>query len=134
MSAPMRTLTNNYSDCTLIRAEPDNPNSPFVIAQLGADPADTTFRQASFFLQRDGRWIEECANACRPQAERFQIIFDTLPEAMEVLGKLTGKPEIERVAISPADLEAHITRLKSMTTEQIVRTFLTNYRASKQAR
>jgi hypothetical protein len=131
MAAPLRTLSNNYSDCTLIRAEPENAESPFVVTQLGADPMDPTFRQAVFFLQRHGCWIEECANACRPEAERFQIVFDSLEEVMNVLGGLTGKPDIERCEVSVEALSAYIERLRSTTTEEIVRSFLASYRSTK---
>jgi hypothetical protein len=132
MAAPLRTLSNNYGDCTLIRAEPENPRSPFVVAQLGADPMDPTFRQAVFFLQKHGRWIEESVNACRPDAERFQIIFDNLDDVMRVLGALTGKPEIERHEVSLEALHGYVERLKTSTTEEIVRGFLTRYRATKE--
>lgn len=129
----MRTLTNDYSDCSLIRAEPDNPASPFIVAQRGADPEDPTFLQAVFYLQRDGLWIEETANGCRPMQDRYKVVFESVQDVVEVLGKMTGKPEIERIAVTAADLQAYIARLKSTTTEEIVRSFLASYRASKGA-
>lgn len=129
----MRTLTNDYTDCTLIRVEPDNPNSPFVVAQIGADPVDPTYRQALFFLQTDGTWIEEAAQASRPQEERFRIVFDTLADVMSVLGELTGAPEVERMELAAADIQIYIQRLKTSTIEQVVHTFLASYRASKRS-
>jgi hypothetical protein len=61
---------------------------------------------------------------------RFSIVFDTVAEVMELLATLSGPPQVERIEVSTADLQAFIARMQSTTTEAAVAAFLANYRAS----
>jgi hypothetical protein len=126
----MHQLTNIYQDCKLITLEPGTPGGPFVVTQLGFDPQDPRMTERLFLLQRDGTWIDQIAHPTLPPAERFHVVFDTLPEVMATLGKLTGTPEILRLPVSEAQLREHVAALQAAGTgDALVRGFLASYRA-----
>jgi hypothetical protein len=128
----MRQLTNNYGDCKLVNLEPNTPAGPYVVSQLGHDPEDPRMADQLFILQRDGVWIDQIAHSTLPPEERFHIIFDTLPEVMATLGKLSGKPTIARREVSEAELRQHLAALQAAgSTDALVRSFIASYRAAK---
>lgn len=132
MSTPLRALTNNYNDCSLIRLDPDLPSSPFFVMQTGYDSADPTFRMRVFYLQRDGLWIDEIARSTRPDSEAGDVVFETAGEAVKVLSALAGKPVIREVPVTAEDIQVYLARVNSgVSAQELLRGFLVRYRASK---
>ena len=131
----MRYLTNNFKDCRLIRLDPAESRSPVVILQEGCAPNDMTCKTKMFYLQRDGKWIDEIARSTRPDNEAGDIIFETPGEAMQLLSGLLGKPMVRDLPVTESDVEAYITRVKSVSSpEAAFRDFLARYRATKHRR
>jgi hypothetical protein len=128
----MRALTNNYSDCKLVKLDPDDPKSPLVVMQEGYDSADPTCRMRMFYLQFDGEWIDEIARSARPDSEAGDVVFETSAEALKVLGNLSGKPVIRDLPVSEADVRSYLARVGSGSSPQdLLRQFLARYRAAK---
>ena len=128
----MRALTNNYKDCKIIKIDPDDPTSPYAVMQEGCDPNDPTYRTRMFYLQRDGKWIDEVARSARPDAEGGDILFETSAEALQVLSKLRGKPVVRDLPVSKDDVKNYLARVGSGTSAQeLLRQFLARYRAAK---
>jgi hypothetical protein len=132
MPTPTRTLTNNYNDCQLIKLDPDDPKSPYVIMQEGYNSTDLTSRMRMFYLQRDGQWIDEIARSARPDSEAGDVVFETSAEAVKVLRELTGKPVIRDLPVTEADVKSYLARVGGGSSPQeLLRQFLARYRASK---
>ena len=128
----MRALTNSYSDCKLIKIDPDDSTSPFAVMQEGYDPADETCRMRMFYLQRDGQWIDEIARSTRPDSEAGDVVFETSADALKVLSSLAGKPVIRDLPVSEADVRNYLARVGSGSSPQeLFRQFLARYRAAK---
>jgi hypothetical protein len=82
-------------------------NGPYVIRQTGYEPGDTTMRAGDYLLGRSGAWLGMHWFIRLPVPERRkEFIFDTLGEAMEVLGELTSKVEVIREKPASASDEA----------------------------
>lgn len=129
MSSPPRALTNNYKDCKLIRLESKNPRSPLIVAQEGCDPNDPKCRMRMFYLQRDGRWIEEVARSVRPESESLDLVFESSSEALQVLSHSFSKPVVRDLPVNEADIQAYLSKLKGSSPEELLRQFLGGYRA-----
>ncbi len=131
MSAPKRTLTNDYKDCRLIKLDTSEPRSPLVVVQEGCAPDDPLCRTRLFYLQRDGKWIDEIARSTRPDREAGEIIFATPGEALELLAGLFRKPSVRELPITEADVEAYVEKMKKVSSpEAAYRDFLARYRAA----
>jgi hypothetical protein len=127
-----RFLTNDYKDCKLIKLDPHDSHSPFVVAQEGCGPDDPTAKTKLFYLQHDGMWIDEIARSTRPDSEIGDIVFETPNEAIRLLSNLFGKPLVRGLATTEADAEAYVARMQKVTsTEAAYRDFLARYRAAK---
>lgn len=132
MSAPKRTLTNDYKDCRLIKLDPSESRSPLIVTQEGCAPDDPYCRTRLFYLQRDGKWIDEIARSTRPDSEAGDIVFETAGEALQLLSSLFGKPFVRELPVTEADTEAYIARAKSVSSpEAAYREFLARYRAAR---
>ena len=132
MPTPKRALTNDHRDCRLIKLDPKDPSSPFVIAQEGYAPGDLNSRMRVFFLQRDGQWIDEIARSTRPDSEIGDILFASSTEAVKMLSSLVGVPLIRHLPVSDADIEAYLMRMKGVSSpEEALRGFLARYRAAQ---
>jgi len=99
MPSEKRLLTNDYRDCKLVKLDPDDPKTPFVVMQEGYAPGDPTGRMRLFYLQRDGFWIDEIARSTRPDAEIEDVVFETSGEAIRLLSSLLGKPLIRELPV-----------------------------------
>jgi len=131
-SMPMRFLTNDFKDCRLIKLDPTEAHSPFVVEQEGVGPNDPSCKTRMYYLQRDGKWIDEVARSTRPDAEIGDIVFETPAEAVELLTSLFGKPHVRELPVTEADVEAYIARAQSAgSAEAAFREFLARYRAVK---
>ena len=85
-----------------------------------------------FYLQRDGQWIDEVARSTRPDLEAGDILFESSAEALQVLGKLRGKPIVRDLPVSKDDVKNYLARVGSGTSPQeLLRQFLARYRAAK---
>jgi len=128
----MRTLTNDYRDCKIIKIDPADPTSPSVVTQEGCDPNDPTYRMRMFYLQRDGKWIDEVARSTRPDSEGGDVLFQRSAEALQVLGRLRGKPIVRDLPVTEADVKNYVARVGSgSSARELMRQFLARYRAAK---
>lgn len=131
MSGPKRTLTNDYKDCQLIKLDPRESGSPLIVAQEGCAPNDLMCRTRLFYLQRDGKWIDEIARSTRPDSEAGEVIFENAGEALRLLSSLFGKPVIRELPVTEADTESYIAKMKNISSpEAAYREFLARYRAA----
>lgn len=127
-----RFLTNDYRDCKLVKLDPHESHSPFVVEQEGCAPDDWTAKTKLFYLQHDGQWIDEIARSTRPDSEIGDIVFETPTDAMRLLSSLFGKPRVRQVATTEADAQAYVARVQKITSvEAAYRDFLARYRAAK---
>ena len=110
----MRALTNDYKDCKIIKIDPADPTSPYGIMQEGYDPNDPTYRTRMFYLQRDGQWIDEIARSARPDSEGGDVLFKTSAGALELLGKLRGKPVVRDLPVSKDDVKNYLESFYSL--------------------
>jgi hypothetical protein len=128
----MRTLTNDYRDCKIIKIDPADPTSPSAVMQEGCDPNDPTYRTRMFYLQRDGKWIDEVARSTRPDSEGGDVLFQSSAEALQVLGRLRGKPVVRDMPVTEADVKNYVARVGSGSSAgELMRQFLARYRAAK---
>lgn len=128
----MRTLTNDYKDCKIIKVDPTDPTSPSAVMQEGCDPNDPTYRMRMFYLQRDGKWIDEVARSTRPDFEGGDILFESSAEALQILGRLRGKPVVRDLPVSPDDVKTYLARVGSGSSpRELMRQFLARYSAAK---
>lgn len=129
---PMRFLTNDFNDCRLIKLDPAEPHSPFIVAQEGVAPNDPACKTRMFYLQHDGQWINEIARSTRPDTEIGDIVFETPAEAMRLLSTLFGKPHVRELPVTEADVQAYITRAQNVgSAEAGFRGLLARYRSAK---
>jgi hypothetical protein len=132
MPTPTRPLTNDHRDCSLVKLDAKEANSPLVVIQEGYAPGDITARMRMFYLQRDGMWIDEVARSTRPDSEAGDIVFETAADALKVIGTLMGKPMIRSVPVTEADIQTYMARAKGApSSEAAFREFLARYRAAK---
>jgi hypothetical protein len=131
MPAAKRTLTNDYKDCRLIKLDAREPRSPLVVTQEGCAPDDPLSKTRLFYLQRDGKWIDEIARSTRPDSEAGDVVFETTGEALQLLSSLFGKPVVRELPITEGDVQAYMARVKSGSPEELFRQFLARYRAAK---
>ena len=132
---PKRTLTNDYRDCSLIRLDPAERHSPFIVSQEGCAPDDMQARTRMFYLQRDGVWIDEVARSKRPDSEIGDIVFESPTEAVQLLSRLFGKAKVRDLPITDADVEAYIETVKSFSSaEEAYRLLLARHRAASRKR
>jgi hypothetical protein len=127
-----RTLTNDYKDCKLIKLDASEPGSPLIVAQEGCAPDDPLSRTRLFYLQRDGKWIDEIARSTRPDREAGDIVFENAGEALQLLSTLFGRPVVRELPVSDADIEAYVAKAKAVSSPQAAyRDFLARYRAAR---
>lgn len=127
-----RTLTNDYKDCKLIKLDASEPRSPLVVAQEGCAPDDPLCKTRLFYLQHDGKWIDEIARSTRPDNEAGDIVFETAGEALRLLSGLFGKPVVRQLPVTDTDIEAYMSKMKKVSSpEAAYREFLARYRAAK---
>jgi hypothetical protein len=132
MPTPPRVLTNDYRDCRLLKLDAHEPDSPFVVVQEGYVHGDPSARMRMFYLQRDGFWIDEIARSTRPDSEAKDVVFETTTEVIQLLSGLFGKPLVREVPVTDADIQAYLSRVKSISSpEAAFREFLARYRAAK---
>ncbi|WP_131989982.1 hypothetical protein [Chthoniobacter flavus] len=129
---PMRFLTNDFKDCRLIKLDPSEAHSPFVVEQEGVGPNDPACKTRMYYLQHDGKWIDEVARSTRPDSEIGDIVFESPAEAVELLSSLFGKPHVRELPVTEADVDAYIARAQSAgSAEAAFREFLARYRGAK---
>ncbi len=129
---PMRFLTNDFKDCQLIKLDPAEPHSPFIVTQEGVAPNDAACKTRMFYLQHDGQWINEVARSTRPDGEIGDIVFETPAEAIRLLSTLFGKPHVRELPVTEADVDAFVARVeKAGSAEAAFRGLLARYRSAK---
>ncbi|HEY2341395.1 MAG TPA: hypothetical protein VGH90_00135 [Chthoniobacteraceae bacterium] len=129
MPAPIRSLSNDYRECKLIKLDPNDPHSPVAVSQEGYSPSDPTCQMSLYYLQRDGKWIDEFSRSSVAAKEPVEIIFDTSADALQVLSKLVGKPAIRSLPVTEAEIREYIAKAKDVSTS--IRELLARYRAAK---
>jgi hypothetical protein len=99
--------------------------------QEGCAPDDPLSRARLFYLQRDGKWIDEIARSTRPDSEAGDIVFETTGEAVKLLSSLFGKPLVRELPVTEGDVQAYMARAKGGSPKELFRQFLARYRATK---
>jgi hypothetical protein len=102
-------LTNDYNRCQLVNLDPEQSTAgPFAITQVAYDPEDARMAEAAFLLGKDGTWVDELALANVPRERQLDFFFGSSGEAMKAMSALTGKPVIERYALTEQDLRERV--------------------------
>jgi hypothetical protein len=128
----VRTLTNDFKDCRLIKLDPKESGSPLIVCQEGVAPSDMMCKTKMYYLQHDGQWIDEIARSTLPDSESGEVIFESPTEAINLLSRMFGKPKIREIHVTEADVEAYIERMKKIASPEVgYREFLARYRAAK---
>jgi hypothetical protein len=134
MSDPSRAITNSYQDCRLITLDANDPSSPLVVVQEGYAPGDPAARPRLFYLQRDGQWIDEISRSKLPDNELADVVFDTPGDVMRVLAKMIGGVMVRHLPVTEADVQAYLTRMKSITSPaDALKGVLARYRSNRGA-
>ena len=85
-----------------------------------------------FYLQRDGQWIDEVPGRTRPDSEGGDVLFESSAEALELLGRLRGKPVVRDLPVSKDDVKNYLARVGSGSSPQeLLRRIFARYRAAK---
>ena len=62
-----------------------------------------------FVLRPDGKWVDFNCYACQGRPEVMdELVFNTTAEVMQIMARLTGKPEVVDLPIDEAGLKAWI--------------------------
>lgn len=131
MPGATNALANDPSRCHLFNlGDKVAGGGPFAVTQNAYDPEDPAMAEAVFVLLRNGAWIDQLALAKLPADRRFDILFATSAEAVGAMQNLSGKPEIERYALTQADMRERVTMWKSGGFEQNVIQLVESYRDS----
>ncbi len=101
-----KTITNSFQDFRLLEISrtTKHPESrgPYMVAQTGSTPGDPEVRECTFALTRRGTWLHCYIFFLLPRDLRRQIaVFETVPEVMELAGRLTGNPVVETIESLP---------------------------------
>lgn len=128
---PTRALTNDYQDCKLVKLDSSDPRSPLIVVQEGYVPGDPSCRMRTFYLQRNGFWIDEIARSTLPDSEAPEVVFETAAEVVQLFSGIFGPPLVRQLPVSEADIQAYLGRVRSGTAEGLLRQFLARYRAAK---
>jgi hypothetical protein len=128
---PARPLTNDYRDCKLVRLDSSDPKSPLIVVQEGYVPGDPTCSVRTFYLQRNGFWIDEIARSTLPDSEAPDVVFETATEVVQLFSGVFGPPLIRQLPVTEADVQAYLSRVRTGTAESLLRQFLARYRAAK---
>ena len=68
----------------------------------------------------------------RPDSEGGDVLFESSAEALELLGRLRGKPVVRDLPVSKDDVKNYLARVGSGSSPQeLLRQFLVRYRAAK---
>jgi hypothetical protein len=130
-SMPSRPLTNDYQDCKLVKLDSSDPRSPLIVMQEGYVPGDAACRVRTFYLQRNGFWIDEIARSTLPDSEAGDVVFESATEVVQLFSGIFGPPLVRQLPVSDADVQAYLSRVRSGTSEGLLRQFLARYRAAK---
>ena len=125
----MRTLTNNYRDASVMNLGTGNERGPYLVTQTGVAPSDPVPRTHMFVLRPDGRWVDFNAYACQGKPEVMdEIVFSSIPQVMEIFGRLRGRAEVVNLPIDEAGLKAWIERQKDGNPLQAARDWALQYK------
>ncbi len=96
------TISNRYSDFQLLElsATTDHPEKrgPYMVAQTGSAPGDPEQRECTFALTRRGTWLHHYILFMLPPELRDRIVvFETVPEVIDLAEGLVGTPEVETI-------------------------------------
>lgn len=97
----LRTITNNYTDTSLLNMDPEaKAHGPFLITQTGIAPGDQQMQDRFWVLRRDGKWVDINFYFATGKLDSLdEALFDTPSEAMTALEKLSGNAEVADLAI-----------------------------------
>ena len=81
----MKKLSNSYRDLEMVNLSwGPGGKGPYLVRQLGYAPADQTFTEKPFVLQKDGSWLLSYHLACLPEAEQEKRLFSSIAEMVAV--------------------------------------------------
>ena len=105
----MSTVSNDFASFTIVNVDPDSPSrGPFIVSQLGTDPADTMVRQQVFLMTRSGDWVAWASVLAIPGAMADELLFDSVAEIVKVIDGLAGKAKIRKMDVDPKESLAKI--------------------------
>ena len=129
---PVRYLTNNYKDCRLIRLDAGDSRSPIVVVQEGCAPNDPILKTKLYYLQRDGKWIDEFARSTLSDSEAGEIVFESAGEVVQLLSTHFGKAEARVLPVTEEDVDRYVAKMKTFSSPaEAYIDFLARYRAAK---
>jgi len=114
------SLSNHYQNVRLINMSSE-PCGPFLVIQDAVDSNDSTQRERSWLLRKDGKWIDLIAHFTLDEKERSQAFFNSAQEVMTLLGKLPAKASIYEKQLSKQEVEAAAQRAMQLDVEEIRR-------------
>ena len=107
----MRTITNDYRDAQILNLGSGGEGGPYLVTQTGVAPSDPMPKTRMFVLRPDGCWVDFNAYACQGNPEAMDdLVFPNTTKAMEVFGKLFGRPRVLNLPINEEGLKAWIAR------------------------
>lgn len=109
-------LTNHFQDVHLVSLrtwkdaatiQPQDNGGPYLVAQEGFDPEDTTLTPDEFLLGRSGVWVStKHFFEMGKQERRAEYIFGTAAEVAALMSRLPAKPAILRPGGAAASPDA----------------------------
>ena len=103
----LQTITNDFSAVRLMDLGSGSSRGPFLVTQVGVAPNDDKARERMFVLRPDGKWVDFNCYACQGRPEVMdELVFNTTAEVMQIMARLTGKPEVVDLPIDEAGLKA----------------------------
>jgi hypothetical protein len=107
----MRTITNDYKDTQTLNLGSAGERGPYLVTEIGVAPSDPLLKTRMFVLRPDGHWVDFNAYASQGKPEAIdEIVFPSMVEVMETVGKLFGRPRVLDRPIDEKGLEAWIER------------------------
>jgi len=125
----MRVLTNNPQDSKILNLGFGTVQGPFLVTQMGVNPADQLPRTKMYILRPDGAWVDLNAYVCQNKPEVLdEIVFPTMASVMEKFGSLLGKPRILDLPIDEAGLAKWVERQKGHDPLEAAKSWAIDYR------
>ena len=95
----LKTITNDYRDARVMNLGSGGERGPYLVTQTGIAPRAELPKSHMFVLRPDGCWVDFNAYACQGKPEAMdEAVFPTMTDVMTTFGRLTGPPQVRRLA------------------------------------
>jgi len=126
----MRTITNNYRDSQVLNLGSEGSAGPYLVTQTGVSPKAQIPRTNMFVLRPDGCWVDFNAYASLGKPEAMdEIVFLSLPQVVEVFGKLFGPPRVVDLPVDEVGLKAWIDLQETKNPLEAARAWAVQFKA-----